>query len=257
MIKINENCVNCNICVDICPSNVIKVIDNKKELDGTCLECGHCEAICPTSALTNELINHDEEPLEIGNTVITADQAELFLRSRRSVRCFKEETISKADMQRLVDIGKYAQTPKNTQNVTFIVVSGREKVQQLSNMAKEYYLASSFVDQGTKNLIKDESKDIFFRHAPNVIIALAPKSNIMTDNNARFALTYIEQFAPALGIGTCWAGFFEAYAQRGKDLYEFLEIPEGLAIKNCLFCGYPKYSYKRTVSRNPIQILWR
>lgn len=49
--KVNEHCVNCNKCVNICPTNNITVKDGKIKFGGKCLMCMRCAHLCPTDAI--------------------------------------------------------------------------------------------------------------------------------------------------------------------------------------------------------------
>ncbi|MEE8358198.1 MAG: 4Fe-4S binding protein [Candidatus Hydrothermarchaeales archaeon] len=59
MVKIeidNDKCDGCGECVDICPSEVYEIKDNKSvviNLD-ECIECCSCVEVCPTEAITHE-----------------------------------------------------------------------------------------------------------------------------------------------------------------------------------------------------------
>ena len=50
-----EECINCNICQDVCRFNAIRVKNNKYSIDPiTCEGCGYCARVCPTEAIINE-----------------------------------------------------------------------------------------------------------------------------------------------------------------------------------------------------------
>lgn len=83
-----ENCIACRLCQMICPSQVIKVIPEKREnrmyakeftLDmGACMFCEYCVQVCPTDAIVmtknveyavyrrEDLILNKEKMLEFG-----------------------------------------------------------------------------------------------------------------------------------------------------------------------------------------------
>jgi hypothetical protein len=47
-------CVGCGTCVDVCPYNVLKLIDGKSTVlnASACVKCGACAASCPVNAIT-------------------------------------------------------------------------------------------------------------------------------------------------------------------------------------------------------------
>lgn len=49
--KVNEHCVNCNKCVNICPTHNIKMENGKMKFGGKCLMCMRCAHLCPTDAI--------------------------------------------------------------------------------------------------------------------------------------------------------------------------------------------------------------
>ncbi len=49
--KVNENCVNCKKCVNICPTHNITVKDGKIKFGGDCIMCMRCAHLCPTDAI--------------------------------------------------------------------------------------------------------------------------------------------------------------------------------------------------------------
>lgn len=53
MYIVNESlCDGCGTCAEGCPSEAIKVVDGKAQINyDECVECGACEAECPNSAI--------------------------------------------------------------------------------------------------------------------------------------------------------------------------------------------------------------
>ncbi len=52
---IDDKCIGCGICVDVCPVEAISLIDNKAVIDKeTCLECSSCIDVCPVEAIHEE-----------------------------------------------------------------------------------------------------------------------------------------------------------------------------------------------------------
>jgi hypothetical protein len=53
------------------------------------------------------------------------DEAEYFLRSRRSIRSYKETPVSRENLKSLVNIAHYAPTGSNLQGISYIVTDDR------------------------------------------------------------------------------------------------------------------------------------
>ena len=50
-----EKCTGCESCVPECPSEAIKMVDEKAEVDiDTCVDCGVCVDACPEEAISME-----------------------------------------------------------------------------------------------------------------------------------------------------------------------------------------------------------
>ncbi len=47
-----EKCTGCGICIEVCPSDTLSIIDGIAVITGeNSLSCGHCMAVCPTKAI--------------------------------------------------------------------------------------------------------------------------------------------------------------------------------------------------------------
>jgi len=67
----------------------------------------------------------------------------------------------------------------------------------------------------------------------------------------------LELFANTLGIGSAWAGLFEMCAfSNYPPLLDLFKIPENKLITGAVMVGVPKYSFKRLVDRNPLDVTW-
>lgn len=256
-LTISNDCISCGACAQVCPAAVIKMEDKKPALVGKrCIKCGHCEAICPTNALTNDILNHGNIKELSATPVLDVDKAELFLRSRRSIRCFKDRTVTKEETEKLVNIGRYAQTGSNSQGVSYLVVSSKDKMEALRQLTYNYFKnhenkAFNMLYQ----MFNSYDGDMLYRGAPMLILGLTAPEQV---SNAKYALTYIELYAPSLNLGTCWAGYLEAFILQNTDaMRELLEIPEHLNVAGALLYGYPKYKFHRLTDRDPLNIEWR
>jgi len=51
---IDEGCINCAACADVCPVNAISEVDVDEvhAIDkGTCTDCGACDDVCPVDVI--------------------------------------------------------------------------------------------------------------------------------------------------------------------------------------------------------------
>jgi len=113
------------------------------------------------------------------------------------------------------------------------------------------------VRQETYQRFKDEPRR-FFRGAPQCLLALHDPATPKTFRNGQFAFTYVELYAASLGLGTCWAGYLEAYLNTNDAASrKLLGIPEDRVVCAAMLYGLPKYPYHKLVTRNPAEIHWR
>lgn len=50
---VNSECIKCGTCMKVCPSNAIKIQDNRFVIDlKRCIFCGNCSFYCPKSAIS-------------------------------------------------------------------------------------------------------------------------------------------------------------------------------------------------------------
>ena len=66
------------------------------------------------------------------------EQAEHFLRSRRSIRVYKEKQVDPGTLERLIQVARYAPSGHNRQPVRWLVISGREQVRALAGHVVEW-----------------------------------------------------------------------------------------------------------------------
>lgn len=256
------SCTKCSACSHVCPSSIIAMTADGPTLPNAkiCIKCGHCVAVCPVAALDfswTPLKNQTniEKPLSI-----TAEEAEQFLRSRRSIRSYRKLEVPTDKLEKILNIAHYAPTGGNSQSISYIVIKSSETIKALSNLTLEWIDAlaktnASFRQYANLSKIsKETGSDMIFRGAPAAIVAVGPRKLPMARDNARFNLAYAELFAPTLGLGTCWAGFFEmSTSEYNKEVYDILGLTEEQMVVGALMVGYPKYHYKRLVDRNPLK----
>ena len=49
---VESKCTGCGTCVEVCPAEAIKLVNDKSEIDqDECLECGACQSECVNGAI--------------------------------------------------------------------------------------------------------------------------------------------------------------------------------------------------------------
>ena len=236
------------------------------EMEGICLACGHCVAVCPQAAIDNtQAPLSGQIPID-RNLLPDEIQAEQFLRARRSVRCYKTETVAREKIMRLLDIARLAPSGGNTQGVSYHVVDDQALLREITARTVDWMEgkikegdARGAYYAGMVAAYRDQGRDVVLRDAPCLIIALTPRTfQPRGRDNTHFSLAYAELLAPPLGLGTCWAGVFESCAASGwQPLLSLLSISEDMLVSGALMVGIPRYTYQRLVERKPLQVSWQ
>ncbi len=138
------------------------------------------------------------------------------LKLRRSVRTFQNKAISKDKLESIVDVARYAPTARNVQPWEFVVITDKNMLQKLANLAEN----GRFIAQA----------------AACIAVFSADTKYYLEDGCA--ATCNLLLAATALGIGSCWvAGDKKAYAQ---EVGVLLKSPSNLKLVSLIALGYPE-----------------
>lgn len=261
LISVDQfKCIKCGICTSVCPSNVLSIDKTgpKVAAANNCIACGQCVAACPLGALDNIKSPIDEQTSIESFPVIDSKTAEHFLRSRRSIRSYKDISVPREKLLELINVAHYAPTASNSQGISYIIVESKSTLENASKITFEWMESQlensphwSF-SRHVKNY-KATGIDTVLRNAPNLILATAPKEFKNGRENTISQLTYAELYATTIGLGSCWAGLFEMCAfSNYLPLLSLFNIPEDRVITGAIMVGYPKYKYQKLVDRNPL-----
>jgi nitroreductase len=190
-------------------------------------------------------------------------QAEQFLRSRRSVRFFKEETPKTDILRRLIEIARFAPTAGNVQMLEWRVLTDRDRIKAIAAMTVDWM--RGLLEKSPRAAPPylpmivaawDMGFDAVLRDAPALVAASAPEEDDNGMVDVALALSYFELAAPKFGLGTCWAGIVEWALQSSAEIREALGIPESHPHHYPMMVGHPKVKYHRLPERKPPKIRW-
>jgi nitroreductase len=69
-------------------------------------------------------------------------------------------------------------------------------------------------------------------------------------------LSYLELYAPTLGLGSCWAGYFYSAVNAYPPLFQALKLPAKHKAFGAVMVGYPAHRYRRLPQRNAPVVSW-
>jgi len=275
-----STCTGCGLCVEVCGDQVL-TLENGKVQAGQgefmgCIACGQCVAACPTGGITvsgRGMTPADAFELPPLAQRSTADQLDILLLARRSIRRFKEQEIDRNTMDRILGMTSTAPMGIPPSDVGVVVFHGREKVQEFAADAcdsfqrmawffspavltvmrpfigKEQHMAMrDFVRPLLDMLVKKRAEGIdwFTYDAP---AALLFHHGPMADPaDCHIAATYAMLAAESFGLGSCMLGTTAGlnYAKPFKAKYG---IPPKNKIGLALVLGYPERKFRKGVRR--------
>jgi len=136
------------------------------------------------------------------------------LKTRRSVRKYTNQPVSKEDVETMVDAGRLAATARNEQPWEFVVVTEASVRKELARIA-EY--------------------GKFIADAPVCIVVFGKDSKYYLEDGCA-ATQNILVAARALGLGSCWvAGDKKPYAD---DIRKLLGVPDGYKLVSMNAIGH-------------------
>ena len=156
----------------------------------------------------------------------------------------------------LVDVAHLAPTASNSQGISYLIIDDKKAIQLAVEECINWFENDSTWSNMLAGMIKgyrENKVDTILRDAPSIILTLADDNFYNGRENSIISLSYLELYAPSLGLGSCWAGVFEICARSDNSpMYKIFNIPEKKKITGVVMVGYPKYSYKRFTERQPL-----
>jgi nitroreductase/NAD-dependent dihydropyrimidine dehydrogenase PreA subunit len=272
LITIDQaKCNQDGICVAECPARIIR-LESKKDYPSptldfkdNCLKCGHCVTVCPTGALSLDWLSPEDcKPIK-QKLFVTPEQAEQFLCGRRSIRVFKEQTVDRTILEKLLEIACSAPSAKNQQPWHWTVIQEPAEVRRLAGMVIDWMRAviqDNPEEAEARGFIRavaswDEGYERICRGAPHIIVAHADKNWIFGPEDCALALSLLDLFATSIGLGACWGGYFYKAVNHHPPLFNALGLPTDHLAFGAIMVGYPKFKYQRIPVRKRPRVTWK
>ena len=283
----NNLCTMCGKCISICPKAILSTGDDRIVLSvDECMLCSHCYSVCPHDAISFNPEDLKEVKLtSVKKSNIMAEQGEMdpallvrFLRSRRSIRHYKDKPVPDNVLKDLVACAVLAPSGSNCQSWEFTIVNGREKVWNIAMSMKNFfvminrlaanpfvrYLSVPFIGLTLVRFNRDhrqsvemalveagKGRDLLFHGAPSMFILHSTQEASLPREDAQYASYHISLLAHAMGLGTCYIGFASEALNHIPSLKKRLMIPKKNKVYAVLVLGYPSVKFRRGSLRKP------
>lgn len=256
-----DKCIHCGMCIKDCIVGILEFDENKhpkycQNGENSCVACQHCMAICPTGALAFGDKNPDDS-IDVGYS----DSEELLrlIKSRRSIRQYKNESVPKDKLDKIVKMLVYPPTGGNRNNLHYSIIETKEKMEQIRKLTYDKILSAQ-----TPNPHFEMAKqaylsgnDIIYRGATSMVAVAIDKSNTIAGCETAdpiIGLSYLDLYAQSIGLGTVWCDFALTVTRQIPEVYAMLEIPENYTLDYILMLGIPNIRYKRTTQPDRFSI---
>lgn len=263
MFEVNkEKCIHCGLCIKDCSACALSFDENNvPQIDESrCFKCQHCMAVCPVGALSvcgknpeNSDAIWQQNPDNILNLI----------KSRRSVRHYKQQNLDFEKMQKLKEMLKFVPTGCNNHRLHFSFIDDIEVMNEFRG-----YVNGKILDALTNKTIKPlvekfgryskrflDGEDIVFRTAPHMLVVSTPVDAPCADIDPTIALSYFELYAQSMNVGTCWCGLGKFCLLVLPELSEYLQVPQGYKASYVMLFGEPDVKFARTVQPEEVKIV--
>ncbi len=258
----NEKCDKDGLCAIDCPAHIIEMTKQGpvpvKGAEEACIKCGHCVAVCPKAAFTLESLSPEQCMPIKKDLILTPDHTEHFLRSRRSIRRYKDKPVPKDVFEKALAIACAAPTGSNRQTVRWLVIDKKEDVVKVGSHVINWMRHVSTTNPKIAEMFNmhtliaewDRGVDRICRDAPQLVFAYASDEFGSAPADCHIALTYLELALPGFNLGSCWAGYVKYAVDQWPELAKQLNFPEKHTCHGALMVGFPKIKYFRAPKRN-------
>lgn len=162
-----------------------------------------------------------------------------FIKSRRSIRKYKDKPVPPKVVDKLLEAGQWAPSAMNRQPWQFVIITDKKIIRELSDKVKELGMKDSLLVKILLYAERFKSKeDTIFYNAPLLIMITANKKNQYARFDTGLAAQSMFLYAHSIGLGSCWIGFAN-FLNKEPAILKKLRIPEENELMAALIFGYP------------------
>ncbi len=171
------------------------------------------------------------------------------IKSRRSIRKYKQEQISDEELSQIIEAGQYAPSGGNNQTSHFVVVQNEVILDEIKKLVLEEFSKMEVTENTYKSLkgaILQSQKGTydFMYNAPTLVIVsnLREYGNAMADSST--TLENMMLAGNSINVGSCWVNQLRWLADNDsiKEYIKKLGIPKNEIICGGVVLGYAEQS---------------
>jgi len=160
------------------------------------------------------------------------------IKGRRSVRAYTDESVSKEQIESVLEAGTWAPTGMHREPLRFIVIEDKQLIKYVS------YETKLLVQQKMPPLAKQftTQADIICYNAPVLILICSEKDDQWDNLNSLDSVLAAQNMflkAYELGLGTCYMGFVN-FLNHNPEALKKIGVPENYKMMVPLILGHPK-----------------
>ena len=124
-----SRCKKDGLCARVCPKDIFvqreKLTIPELVNEEGCIACGHCVAICRQDAIGHSQFPSSEIRAIQVEEMPTEEQVMTLLKSRRSIRAFRDKPLAKETIESIIDGARFAPSGHNSQSTEYLVVQDK------------------------------------------------------------------------------------------------------------------------------------
>ena len=266
-----ELCNDCGICLAAVGGYCIDRVESGLQIDhAVCNECLRCVSICPRQVFT---LNGVAPSLGKRLRITEADFLQL-LRSRRSVKAYKDQPVPRDILEKIADASKYA--PSMNKAIGVVIVDDPRLVQEVDAEAVQRVRRWYRMLFGSKLLYrffrlfsdtlpvirKKMERDLLRRNriikdnTQALILVCGNKRIPVTESSGQYYMSVMTYYAQILGVGTTLMNSLKLVLNRSKRIRREIGIPKGDSVLGVLSLGYARERFVNVPEGIKIHIGW-
>lgn len=147
------------------------------------------------------------------------------IKTRRSIRKFKDERITKEELNIILESGTYAPSAMNQQSSLMVVVNDENIYNELCLLTEKYF----------------PTRKPYFYGSKDIIIVFGDSNCKCPIEDGSLLLQNLFLSANSLGIGSCWINYLRELlkTEEGIKLQEKMNVPSNYFVVGTCILGYP------------------